>query len=315
MPGPQRLVDGPAFCGVRTFMHLPQATELSDADAAIVGLPLDSGTYYRTGQRFGPEAIRNASVLLSAYSTAHRLDVFELLSVIDGGDAAVLPGDIPMSHRVIEAHLRPLYAADVVPIGLGGDHSVTLAELRAAAAKHGPVGLLLFDSHPDTWDECLGQKYTHASPFRRAVEEGLIDPTRSTMLGLRGAPDGSEDWDIARRLGFEVRTAAQLHEQGLGGVPAQARARAGTGPVFLSFDIDFLDPAFAPGTGTPAVGGFSTAQMLCLLRGLAGVNLVAADVVEVLPAYDVAQITAMAAAQVVFETMALLAVRRKAGVA
>jgi agmatinase len=306
---------GPAFCGVRTFLHLPQAGELSEADAAIVGLPLDSGTFYRTGQRFAPEAIRSASALLGGYSTAHRLDVLELLSVIDGGDAAVLPGDIPASLRAIEEHLRTLYAAGVVPIGLGGDHSVTLAELRAAAPKHGPVGLLLFDSHPDTWDECLGQKYTHASPFRRAVEEGLIDPARSTMLGLRGAPDCSEDWDVAYRLGFAVRTAAQLHEQGLGGVAAQALARAGAGPVFLSFDIDFLDPAFAPGTGTPAVGGFTTAQMLYLLRGLAGLNLVAADVVEVIPAYDVAQITAMAAAQVAFEILALLAVRREAAAA
>jgi agmatinase len=300
----------PSFCGIRTFLQLPHSQGLTGVDAAIVGLPFDAGTSYRSGQRFGPEAIRAISVNLGRWSTAHKVDVFANLRVIDAGDVAIVPGDVRLTYQRIEEHLEPLHEKGVLVIGLGGDHSVTLAELRAAVKKHGRLGLILFDSHPDLWDSYCEQRYSHASPFRRAVEEGLIEAKRSTILGLRGAPDAAEDWDIADRLGFEVRTAERMHSEGLKDLPALIRSRAAEGPMFLSFDIDFLDPAFAPGTGTPAVGGFSTAQMLFLLRELTGVRIVAADVVEVLPAYDVAQITALAAAQVVFEILALQAKQR-----
>ena len=292
-------------------MRLPALQTTEGVDAAVLGLPFDTGVSFRVGARFGPEAIRSASVLLRPYHSTLEVDLFEYLSVVDYGDAPVAPGYIEDSFERITRHLEPLHRAGVVPISLGGDHSIVLPELRAAARQHGPLALVLFDSHPDTWDSYFGHQHFHGTPFRRAVEEELLDTGRSIMIGLRGPLYERADWEQARAFGFEVIPASELHQNGVEGVPARVLRRTEDHPVFLSFDIDFLDPAYAPGTGTPEVGGFTTWQAQALLRGLAGLNLVAADVVEVLPAYDPSGITASAGANMAWEMLALLAWRRK----
>ena len=301
----------PRFAGVRTFMRLPHITTLEGVDVAFAGLPFDTGASFKVGARFGPEAIRSASALLRPYHPELNVDIFGLLSAVDYGDSPVAPGFIEDSYERIVTFLRPLHRAGVVPIALGGDHSIVLPELRAAAQTHGPLALVLFDSHPDTWESYFGHRYFHGTPFRRAVEEGLLAPEHSTMIGLRGPVYEREDWENARALGFEIITAAQMHRSGIADLPARIKERAGDRPVFLSFDIDFLDPAYAPGTGTPEVGGFATWQAQLLLRGLAGLNIVAADVVEVLPAYDHGQITAHAGANMAWEILSLVAWRRQ----
>jgi agmatinase len=300
----------PRFAGVRTFMRLPHVTTTDNVDVAFVGIPFDTGASFKVGARFGPEAIRSASALLRPYHPELDVDIFNVVSAVDFGDAPVAPGFIEDSYDRIVAFLRTPHRAGVIPIGLGGDHSITLAELRAAAEKHGPVALVLFDSHPDTWDSYFGHKYFHGTPFRRAVEEGLIATERSTMMGLRGPIYERSDWQAAREMGFEVFTAGRMHRDGIADLHRRVLSRAGSQPAFLSFDIDFLDPAYAPGTGTPEVGGFTTAQAQMLLRGLAGLNVAAADVVEVLPAYDYGQITAHAAANMAWEILSLIAWKR-----
>ncbi len=310
---PANSLESPRFSGVRTFMRLPHLQTTTGVDVAIAGLPFDTGVSFRVGARFGPEAIRSASVLLRPYHPALDIDLFEALSVVDYGDAPVAPGFIEDSYDRIVNFLEPLHRAGVIPLCLGGDHSVVLAELRAAAATHGPLALVLFDSHPDTWEGYFGHAYFHGTPFRRAVEEGLLDTSRSIMVGLRGPLYAPDDWDQARALGFEIITASEMHTGGLDGLPERIRQRAGDHPVFLSFDIDFLDPAYAPGTGTPEVGGFATWQAQRLLRGLVGLNLAAADVVEVLPAYDPTGVTAGAGANMAWEILSLIAWKRQHG--
>ena len=300
----------PRFAGVRTFMRLPHVTTTDDVDVAFVGIPFDTGASFKVGARFGPEAIRSASALLRPYHPELDVDIFNIVSAVDYCDVPVAPGFIEDSYDRIVNFLRPLHQAGVVPISMGGDHSVVLPELRAAVEKHGPVALVLFDSHPDTWDSYFGHQYFHGTPFRRAVEEGLLLPQHSTMIGLRGPVYDRDDWQNCRAMGFEVFTAGQMHRDGIADIPARTLQRAGDRPIFLSFDIDFLDPAYAPGTGTPEVGGFSTAQAHLLLRGLTGLNIAAADVVEVLPAYDHGQITAHAAANVAWEILTLIAWKR-----
>jgi len=301
----------PRFAGVRTFMRLPYLTTTEGVDVAFVGLPFDTGASFKVGARFGPEAVRSASALLRPYHPELNVEIFNSLSVIDYGDAPVAPGFIEDSYERIVNFLRPLHAAGVVPIACGGDHSIVLAELRAAAEKYGPLALVLFDSHTDTWESYFGHQYFHGTPFKRAVEEGLLTPERSTMIGMRGPLYDSADLENARALGFELVTAGQMHRHGIFELPQQVLARAGDHPTFLSFDIDFLDPAYAPGTGTPEVGGFTTWQAQMLLRGLTGLNIVAADVVEVLPAYDQGQVTAHAAANMAWEILSLIAWRRQ----
>jgi agmatinase len=288
-------------------MRLPHVTNTEGVDVAFVGLPFDTGASFKVGARFGPEAIRSASALLRPYHPELELEIFNWLSAVDYGDAPVAPGFIEDSYERVVSFLQPLYAARVIPIALGGDHSIALPELRAAAQQHGPVGLVLFDSHTDTWDSYFGHRYFHGTPFKRAVEEGLLAPERSIMVGMRGPLYDRHDLDDARGLGFEIVTASQMHRQGISELPQQILARTGPHPVFLSFDIDFLDPAFAPGTGTPEVGGFATWQAQQLLRGLTGLNIIAADVVEVLPMYDANQITAHAAANMAWEILSLIA--------
>jgi agmatinase len=300
----------PRFAGVRTFMRAPHVTDLEGVDAAVFGIPFDTATSYRTGARFGPEAIRSVSVLLRPYNPVLAVNVVESLSVIDYGDSPVSPGATERTYAQIEETMAPLVDAGVFPIALGGDHSITLPELRALARRHAPLCLVQLDSHPDTWDEYFGQKFFHGSTFKRAVEEGLLDAGSSVQAGIRGSNYGADDIRDAEELGFTVVPSEDLRRLGGEGYAGLVKEKVGERPVFLSFDIDFLDPAFAPGTGTPEVAGFSTAEALAFLRALRGINLVGADVVEVSPAYDgPGQQTALAAANVAFELLALRALR------
>jgi agmatinase len=287
-------------------MRAPHVADLSGVDAAVYGIPFDTATSYRTGARFGPEAIRSASALIRPYHPVHGVNVAESLSIVDYGDLPVSPGDIERTYAQVEEGLAPLVAADVFPVALGGDHSITLAELRVLAKRHGPLALVLLDAHADTWEAYFGQKYFHGTTFKRAVEEGLLDATASVMAGMRGSVYAASDLGIARELGFTVVESEDLRGLGPERYGELIRNNVGERPVFMSFDIDFLDPAFAPGTGTPEVAGFSTAEAVSFLRALRGTDIVGCDVVEVAPAYDgPGQPTALAAANVVFELLAL----------
>jgi agmatinase len=304
----------PRFAGIRTFMRAPHTTDLAGVDAAVYGIPYDTATSYRTGPRFGPEAIRSASALLRPYNPALGVNVVDALSIVDYGDLPVSPGDTERTYGQVEEALAPLVGAGVFPLALGGDHSVTLAELRVLARRQGgfprpqPLALVQLDAHGDTWDEYFGQRFFHGTTFKRALEEGLIDPAVSVQAGLRGSLYGAEDLESARELGFAVISCDQLRTLEPGGFAALVRTRVGQRPVFLSFDVDVLDPAFAPGTGTPEVGGLSTSEALAFVRALRGIDLVGADVVEVSPPYDgPGQQTALAAANVAYEILSLRA--------
>ena len=304
----------PRFAGIRTFMRAPHTTDLAGVDAAVYGIPYDTATSYRTGPRFGPEAIRSASALLRPYNPALGVNVVEALSIVDYGDLPVSPGDTERTYGQVEEALAPLVDAGVFPLALGGDHSVTLAELRVLASRQvgfprpQPLALVQLDAHGDTWDEYFGQRFFHGTTFKRAVEEGLIDPAVSVQAGLRGSLYGPEDLESARELGFAVISCDQLRTLEPGGFAALVRTRVGNRPVFLSFDVDVLDPAFAPGTGTPEVGGLSTSEALAFVRALRGIDLVGADVVEVSPPYDgPGQQTALAAANIAYEILSLRA--------
>ena len=289
-------------------MRAPHTTDLAGVDAAVYGIPFDTATSFRTGTRYGPEGIRSASALLRPYNPALRVNVVETLSIVDYGDVPVSPGNTERTYGQIEVALAPLLDAGVFPLALGGDHSITLAELRALAGRHGPLALVQLDAHGDTWDEYFGQKFFHGTTFLRAHEEGLIEASASVQAGLRGSLYGPDDLDSARELGFTVLSCDELRELGPDGYADLVRERTGTRPVFLSFDIDVLDPAFAPGTGTPEAGGLSTAEALAFLRALGGIALAGADVVEVSPPYDgPGQQTALAAANVAYELLSLKA--------
>ena len=298
----------PRFAGVRTFMRLPHTNDLTGVDAAVFGIPFDTATSYRTGARFGPEAIRSASALLRPFHAGFGIDLVETLSMVDYGDLPVAPGDTEGTYRRVEEALAPLVDAGVFPLALGGDHSTTLAELRVLARAHGPLALVQLDSHTDTWEQYFDQRYFHGTTFKRAVEEGLIDATASVQAGMRGPLYAAADLDDARALGFHVIPSEELRALGPAGYAAAVNERVGERPVFFSFDIDFLDPAFAPGTGTPEVAGFSTAEAVAFVRAVRGISLVGADVVEVSPPYDgPGAPTALAAANVAWELLALRA--------
>lgn len=307
--GPVDASVSPRFVGVRTFLRLPFVTTWADVDVAVLGIPFDTGATFRVGARFGPAGVREASLLLRPYNAAQEVAIFERISVVDGGDLLVAPGFIEDSYERIAAQLKSVLDAGVTPLVIGGDHSITLAELRAVAAMHGPVGLVQYDSHADTWDQYFGHRYTHGTPIRRAVEEGLIDPQRSIQVGLRGSLYDAADYTLSTELGIQIVPALEVRERGLSAVATQVRTRLGDAPCFVTFDIDFLDPAYAPGTGTPEIGGFTTYEAQYLLRALHGARIVAADVVEVLPAYDHGQITALAGAGMLYELLSLLARR------
>jgi agmatinase len=300
----------PRFAGVKTFMRLPHVTDLDGVDVAVVGIPFDTGTSFRPGARFAPEAIRSASSLLRPYHPAFGVDLLETLSVVDYGDVPVAPGDTEGTYRRVEDALAPLVDADVFPLVLGGDHSITLPELRVLARRHGPIALVQLDSHTDTWEAYFDQRYFHGTTFKRAVEERLVDAAASVQAGMRGSLYAASDLDDARALGFHVIPSEELRALGPERYADVVRERVGDAPVFLSFDVDFLDPSVAPGTGTPEVAGFTTAEAFALLRALRGIRLVGCDVVEVSPAYDGAgQQTALAAANVAYELLALRATR------
>lgn len=309
--GPIDAMVYPRFSGIRTFMRLPHLTDLTSVDFAVIGAPFDTGATYRVGARFGPEAIRSASALLRPFHPELNVNIFDHLSGIDYGDFSVVPGYLPESHAKITKQMQPILDAGVTPIVLGGDHSVTLPQLRAVAQRFGPVALIQFDSHGDVWSGYFGGKDTHGTPFRRAVEEGLLDTARSSQIGLRGPVYEPADIQQSRDLGFQVFTAAEVRQKGLDEVITAVTARAASGPCFLTFDIDFVDPAFAPATGTPEAGGFTSWESQTLLRGLQGLHFVAFDLVEVSPPYDTpGAITSLLAANLVYEFLGLLALSR-----
>lgn len=317
MPDPKRYrpldaMQYPRFTGIGSFMRLPQVKDMEGVDAAIVGIPFDTGVSYRVGGRFGPAAIREASRLLRPFHAEHEIEIFDHLSVVDAGDLPVIPGNIEATYKVIVDGLNPILEAGVVPLSIGGDHGITLGELRAVAKHHGPVGLIDFDSHTDTWDSYWGgERYTHGTWCKRAIEEGLIDTRRAVQIGIRGGLYGSEDRGGARALGLHLIPTEELLRRGVDEVLPEVRQRIGSGPVFLSFDIDSIDPGFAPGTGTPEVGGPSSRDALRLVRGLRGIQFVGFDLVEVIPQYDSGEVTSLLAGTLVHEFLALLALRRR----
>ncbi|MBT2614894.1 MULTISPECIES: agmatinase [unclassified Bacillus (in: firmicutes)] len=309
---PKDSFKSPRFCGVRTFMRLPFVERVDEhMDFVITGIPFDSGQSFRTGARFGPEAIRDFSILLRPYNPEQDINIFDYISGIDYGDVPIIPGYISETYKKIEEELTPVIEKGIIPISLGGDHSITLGELRAIVKKHGPVALLQFDAHSDTWDSYFDQKYNHGTVFRRAIEEGLIDVSRSLQIGMRGGLYGPEDLQDARDLGLEVYTTNDYKRIGVEKMLRVIHERVANGPVFLSFDIDFLDPVYAPGTGTPEVSGASIDDALALVRGLTNIDFVGFDLVEVLPSYDHGQITAAAAANIVYEFITLIALAKK----
>jgi agmatinase len=300
----------PRFTGPRTFMRLPHVTDLDGVDVAICGVPTDDAVSFKSGARFGPEAIRSASVLLRPYNPRLKVDVVERLSMVDYGDAPTIPGYHVETLAKIEAFLTPVHEAGVVPLCLGGDHSMVLGELRAAAKVHGPLALVHLDAHADVWNAYYGVRYFHGTVFRRAAEEGLIDPSRSVQAGLRGTLYGESDERAPAELGFDALTMWELEELGPDAYGERVRRRVGDAPAFLSFDVDFVDPAFAPGTGTPEVGGPTSGRAMEYLRALAGIDFRGLDCVEMSPPYDPSGITAWLAASACHEMLSLLALRR-----
>jgi agmatinase len=291
-------------------MRLPAVKDLDNADFAVVGVPFDTGASFRVGARFGPEAIRSASALLRPCDPERGIDIFEHLSGIDYGDLPVVPGFIEDSYQRIQEAFRPVVTSGVVPVCLGGDHSVTLPLLRGMAEKYGPVGLLHFDSHSDAWDKYFGHRYFHGTPMLRAYEEKLIDPEKTIQIGMRGGVYDVKDRDFPKTLGFEVISTRQLLKSSPEQISARVKERLSNAKTYLSFDIDVVDPAFAPGTGTPEIGGPSTYQVLEVLRALNEIDFVGFDLVEVLPALDSGEVTSLAAAGVVFQFLSLLAARK-----
>lgn len=303
--GPPDPQVAPRFSGPRTFMRLPYREPDSSVDVAVVGIPTDDAVSFRSGARFGPEAIRSASVLLRPYEPELGIDIVERLSMIDAGDAPTVPGYQIETLERIEGFLRPLYQAGIVPLCLGGDHSMALAELRAAAAVHGPLAFVQFDAHADVWEAYYGMRYFHGTFVKRAVEEGLIEPSASVQAGMRGTLYGAADEAAPAELGLTAIGWSELREMRPGEFGDLVRGRVGDRPVFLSFDIDFVDPAFAPGTGTPEVGGPSSWEALAFLRSLTGLRFAGFDCVEVAPAYDAGGTTAWLAASVCHVMLAL----------
>lgn len=307
--GPVDATTIPRFAAPETFARLPRLDEVSDVDIAIVGIPFDSGVSYRPGARFGPAHIRQSSKLLRPFNPAQGVQPFAEQQVADAGDIACNPFRIEESLGLIEDGARGLLERAGRLVSLGGDHTVALPLLRAMHAKHGPVTLVHFDAHLDTWDTYFGAAYTHGTPFRRAAEEDLLDPESCLHVGIRGPLYGTIDLEADSKLGFQVLPATDLEALGTAGVIERITSRVGERPVYVSVDIDVLDPAFAPGTGTPEAGGFTSRELLAVLRGMSGLRLVGFDVVEVAPAYDHAEITGIAAAHVIYELLSAMTPR------
>jgi agmatinase len=297
----------PRFAGPDTFARLPRLSDVGTAAVAIAGIPFDSGVSYRPGARFGPAAVRAGSKLLRPYNPALDVQPWAGQQVADAGDLAVNPFDIGEAIGQIEAGASVALGSAARLIALGGDHTVALPLLRATAARHGPVGLIHFDAHLDTWDTYFGAPYTHGTPFRRAVEEGLLALDSSAHVGVRGPLYSSADLIEDAGLGFATVSTAEVARHGVDQAVDRIRERVGSRPVYLSVDIDVLDPAHAPGTGTPEPGGLTSRELQFILRGLDGLRLAGADVVEVSPPYDHAELTALAAANVAYEMLSLFA--------
>ncbi|ANZ38902.1 agmatinase [Lentzea guizhouensis] len=312
MIGPVDSSQVPRYAGPATFARLPRLDQVAHADVAVVGIPFDTGVSYRPGARFAPSAVREASRLLRPYHPGLDVSPFERVQVADGGDVAVNPFHIGEAIETIEGAASELQAGGTRLVTIGGDHTIALPLLRAVSRIHGPVALLHFDAHLDTWDTYFGEPYTHGTPFRRAVEEGILDTEAISHVGTRGPLYGKKDLEDDRRLGFGIVTSSDVLRRGVDETVDALRQRIGSRPVYVSIDIDVLDPAHAPGTGTPEAGGMTSRELLEILRGLRGLNLVGADVVEVAPAYDHADITSVAASHVAYDLVSLMALKEGA---
>ncbi len=299
----------PRFAGPATYARLPRLDQVDRCDVAIVGIPFDGGTTFRPGARFGPAAIRAGSRLMRGYHPGLDVQPFAAQQVADAGDIACTPFDIAEAITQIEAGARVLLDDSRHVIALGGDHTIALPLLRAVHARHGPLALIHFDAHLDTWDTYFGAAYTHGTPFRRAHEEGLLASDRCAHVGIRGPLFARQDLVDDAAFGFTIVGAFDYLERSVASIAEELRTRVGDLPVYVSIDVDVMDPAHAPGTGTPEAGGMTSRELLATLRALQGVDLVAADVVEVAPAYDHAEITSIAAANVVYELLGLFASR------
>lgn len=297
----------PRFVGPDTFARLPRLDDVPRARVAILGIPFDAGVSYRPGARFGPAAIRAGSKLLRPYHPGLDVQPWSLYQVADAGDLAPNPFDIGEAIEQIEDGARATLARADYLVALGGDHTIALPLLRVMRERHGPIALVHFDAHLDTWDTYFGAAYTHGTPFRRAFEEGLLAPDRSVHVGIRGSLYGTQDLADDAGFGFGIVSTVDVAREGVDRAVARIRTRVGEAPVYVSIDIDVLDPAHAPGTGTPEPGGLSTREMMLILRGMAGLPIVGADVVEVAPPYDHAELTALAAANLAYECLALFA--------
>lgn len=285
-------------------MRLPHITDPAELDIALVGVPFDGGTTYRPGPRFGPRNIRVQSAIIRPYNPVLKANPFETHRIADFGDLAVNPLSIEDTFRRIESGLEPLLRAGTIPVCVGGDHSISLPILRAFAKKHGPLALIQFDAHSDTWDEYFGSRYSHGTPFRRAIEEGLLLKESVLQVGIRGQVYSEDDFAFAREHKIRIITAEEFHAQGMPLVQ-QALKKFRNKPVYVTLDIDCVDPAYAPGTGTPQVGGFTSIQILNLVRSLKGLRLVGCDLVEVSPPFDSGELTSLLAANLLFELLCL----------
>jgi len=307
--GPIDPLKVPRFAGPSTFARLPRLDEVDRADVAIVGVPFDTGVSYRPGARFGPIAIRQASRLLRGYHPGLDVMPFTTQQVVDAGDIACTPFDIAEAISQIEAGAKDLLRFATKIVTIGGDHTIALPLMRALHEVHGPMALLHFDAHLDTWDAYFGAAYTHGTPFRRAWEEGLLLEATSMHMGTRGPIFTPQDLVDDAGFGFKIISSMELAETGVATSIERIKERVGESPLYVSIDIDVLDPAFAPGTGTPEAGGLTSRELLQILRGLRDTNIVGADVVEVAPAYDHAELTAIAASHVTYEFVSLFALR------
>jgi len=300
-------MSAPRYTGIATFMRAPLVRDPSKLDIALIGVPFDGGVENRPGQRHGPREIRNMSSLMRTIHHVTRVNPYELCRVADMGDVPITDAfNLEASHANITEFYRQVHAAGVVPLSAGGDHSISLPILRAIASDR-PVGMVHIDAHTDTCDEELGSRFTHGTPFRRAVQEGLLDPKRTVQIGIRGAQNSEEGWTFSLESGMRVIFIEEFTRLGVEAVIAEARRVAGDGPTYISFDVDSLDPAFAPGTGTPEVGGITTIEAQALLRGLRGLDLIGGDVVEVSPPFDPSGNTALVGATMMYEILCILA--------
>jgi guanidinopropionase len=300
----------PRYTGIPTFFRLPYAEVLAEIDIGVVGVPFDGGVTHRTGTRHGPRELRNASSLIRKLNAATGVAPFDLCRVADLGDAWIeKPYELEGAHAEIGAFFATVAAAGVTALAVGGDHSVSLPVLRALQPQ-APLGMVHIDAHCDTGDDYLGSRFHHGAPFRRAVEEGLLDPTRVVQIGIRGSLNGPDMWEFSYSSGMRVIEIEEFCDRGWQWVAEEARRVVGDGPAYLSFDIDSLDPAFAPGTGTPEAGGLTTREAQRLIRALDGLDFVGADLVEVSPPFDVGNLTTLAGVNILFEILCVLATAR-----